>query len=187
MSNTQGAALDFKVGNVASQTGPNRAMVVIFKIKPGHEQQAKADLAAFGGLLEKNGEPWKLGLHEAKLTTFDDDTRLFFITTFDPEVDPYLDDAIARLWPAIHTWARHCEGYTGTMDQPETDGNKIKSWWMTNWNTCTVYYRPYARTFHEITNALTLSDAFQTVLDNPAAAKALQDPALKPLLDLAST
>jgi hypothetical protein len=31
-----------------------------------------------------------------------------------------------------------------------------------------------------------LLKAFQQVLDNPAAAKALQDPALKPLLDLAA-
>lgn len=185
MSATQD--ITYKVTKRGLKRGPNNEMFVFFKIKPGHEEQAAKDLAAFQKILDEGGEPWKLGLHEAKLGMLENNTRLFFTTTFDPEVDPYLDDAISRLWPGIHTWARHCEGYTGTMDWVETDGNKIKSWWMTNWNTCTVYYRPYARTFAEIVNALKLSDTFQKVLDNPAAAKALQDPALKPLLELAST
>lgn len=41
-------------------------------------------------------------------------------------------------------------------------------------------------TQREIRKSLAVNKAFQQVLDNPAAAKALKDPALKPLLDLAS-
>jgi hypothetical protein len=185
MSTTQDPSLDYKVSKRGLKRGPNNEMFVFFRIKPGHEEQAARDLAAFQELLDKHGEPAKLGLHEAKLGMLENNTRLFFTTTFDPEVDPYLDDAIFRLWGAIHAWARHCEGYPGTMDT-HPDPNKTKEWWMTNWNTCTVYFRPYARTFHEIVKALSVYDAFQKVLDDPASHRALQDPALQPLLALAA-
>ena len=41
-------------------------------------------------------------------------------------------------------------------------------------------------TVREITGALKLEKAFQQVLDHPDAAKALEHPALKPLLELAA-
>ena len=46
--------------------------------------------------------------------------------------------------------------------------------------------RTYPGTVKEIRKALTVNDAFQRVLDGPAAAEALQHPALKPLLDEAA-
>ena len=41
-------------------------------------------------------------------------------------------------------------------------------------------------TVQEIWKALAVNEAFQRVLDDPAAAEALQHPALKPLLDMAA-
>ena len=42
-------------------------------------------------------------------------------------------------------------------------------------------------TVKEVWQALALQKAFQQVLDTPGAAEALQQPALKPLLDLADS
>src|SRR5262245_16654362 len=179
------SALGYKAPIRGLKRGPNNEMVVFFKVKPGHEEQAAKDLATFQGLLDKHGEPAKLGLHETKMAMLEGNTRLLFATTFGPEPDPYIDDAIFRLKQALHLWMRHCEDYPGTIDVP-AENNKLKEWYFRHWNPCTVYFRPYARTFHEITNALRVYDTFQKVLDNPKAAVALQDPALKPLLDLAS-
>src|SRR5215470_8407574 len=186
MSATQEPSLGYKAKIRGLKRGPNNEMFVWFKIKPGHEEQAAKDLAAFGPMLDKGGEPWKLGLHESKLGMLEGNTRLFFTTTFDPEPDIYVDDALFRLTKGLHIWFRHCEGYPGTMDAPPTDLAKLKEWYFSHWRPCTVYFRPYARTFHEITKALSVYDTFQKVLDDPKAGKALQDPALKPLLDLAS-
>jgi hypothetical protein len=41
-------------------------------------------------------------------------------------------------------------------------------------------------TVKQVWRALAVQQAFQQVLDDPAAAEALQHPALKPLLDLAA-
>ena len=49
-----------------------------------------------------------------------------------------------------------------------------------------AYARNYPGTVKEIRKALAVNDAFQRVLDDPAAAEALQHPALKPLLDEAA-
>ena len=52
--------------------------------------------------------------------------------------------------------------------------------------TAGAYARNYGGTVKEIRKALRVNEAFQQVLDDPAAAEALQHPALKPLLDEAA-
>src|SRR5437763_535891 len=53
--------------------------------------------------------------------------------------------------------------------------------------TAAAYARNYPGTVKEIRKALRVNDAFQQVLDDPAAADALQHAALKPLLDEAAS
>ena len=52
--------------------------------------------------------------------------------------------------------------------------------------TAAAYARNYGGTVKEIRKALRVNKAFQQVLDDPEAAKPLQQPALKPLLDEAA-
>ena len=49
-----------------------------------------------------------------------------------------------------------------------------------------AYQRNYGGTVKEVRKALRVNEAFQRVLDDPAAGEALQHPALKPLLDEAA-
>jgi hypothetical protein len=168
------------------QRGPNSEFTLIFKVKPGHEKLLREDLPKFGEAVRTSNAPFLAGLHESRLTLFDNDTRLLFSTTFDGDLDKYVDDAVLRLMGVLHMWLRHLEGYTGTMDAHPTDLNKAKEWFMGYFRTSSVYTRIYPRPLTEILKALKVNEAFQKVLDNPAAHKVLQDPALKPLLDLAS-
>jgi hypothetical protein len=52
--------------------------------------------------------------------------------------------------------------------------------------TAVAYARNYGGTVKEIRKAQRVNDAFQRVLDDPAAAEALQHPALQPLLEEAA-
>lgn len=179
--------LDYAVpADLGAKAGPNSEFTLFFKVKPGQGKQLRQDLEKFSAGVKSSDQPFLAGLHDSRLCLFDDDTRLLFATTFDGDINNYIDDAVNRLMSILHIWMRHLEGYTGTMDTPPTDLNTAKKWFMSHFRKSTVYTRIYPRPLPEILKGLRVNAAFQKVLDNPAAHKALEDPAMKPLLDLAS-
>jgi hypothetical protein len=122
-------------------------------------------------------------IHEARFVPFDDDTRLLFATSFDGPWDAYMDDFLTSgptlaLFDAVF---QHVEGYEGLPDLAA-----LKAFVLGAQRTAAGYARNYPGTVKEIRKALRVNDAFQRVLDEPAAAEALQHPALKPLLDEAA-
>lgn len=173
--------------DVGLKNGPNSEFTLMFNVKPGHAEQLHKDLQWFGQQVDNSDVPFKVGLHESRLSIFDDGTRLLFATTFDGDINLYVDDAIFLLGTILHPWLRHLEGYPGTMDAyPTTDIPGFKKWFMSHFRTSSVYTRLYPRTLGEVIKALRVNDAFQKVLDDPKSHRLLEDPALKPLLDLAS-
>jgi hypothetical protein len=70
---------------------------------------------------------------------------------------------------------------------PGVKSPNIKEWFkehtLVAGNFVAAYPEP---TVKQVLKALALEEAFQQVLDNPAAAEALQHPELKPLLELAA-
>ena len=174
---------------LGKKSGPNSEFTLMFDVAKGHEKAMREELPKFGAAVAANKDiPFLAGLHDSRLTLFDNDTRLLFATTFDGDIDTYVDDALTRLMPVLHMWMRHLEGYPGTMDtmlRPD-QYSESKKWFLSYFRTSSVYTRVYPRSLKEIEKALKVNEAFQKVLDNPASHKAFQDPALKPLLDLAS-
>jgi hypothetical protein len=83
-----------------------------------------------------------------------------------------------KLFDAIF---QHVEGYEGLPDLAS-----LQAFVLSAQTTAAAYARNYPGTVKEIRKALRVNDAFQAVLDDPAAADAFQHPALKPLLDQAS-
>jgi hypothetical protein len=119
-------------------------------------------------------------IHEARFVLFDDDTRLAFITSFDGPWDAYMEDFFTS-GPTLQLFDlifRHTEGYDGLPDLAA-----LKAFILGAEQTAPAYQRNYPGTVKEIRKALRVNDAFQRVLDDPAAAEALEHPALKPLLD----
>ena len=122
-------------------------------------------------------------IHEARFVLFDDDTRLLFATSFDGPWDAYMDDFFTsgptlQLFDAIF---QHVEGYDGLPDV-----EAVKAFVLGAQVTAAAYARNYGGTVKEIRKAQRVNAAFQQVLDDPAAAAALQQPALQPLLDEAA-
>lgn len=122
-------------------------------------------------------------IHEARFVPFDDDTRLLFATSFDGPWDAYMDDFLTsgptlNLFDAVF---QHVEGYDGLPDLAA-----LQAFVLSAQKTAAGYARNYPGTVKEIRKALRVNNAFQAVLDDPAAAEALEHPALKPLLDQAS-
>src|SRR5438309_12014500 len=122
-------------------------------------------------------------IHEARFVLFDNDTRLAFVTSFDGPWDAYMQDFFTSgptlaLFDVIF---RHVEGYDGL---PDIDA--LRAFISGAEQTAGAYQRNYPGTVKEIRKALRVNEAFQDVLDDPAAAEALRHPALKPLLNEAA-
>ena len=169
-----------------ANVGSTSEFSLFFRVKPG---QASALRQALHELQETPGyRPGEHNLaiatiHEARFVLFDDDTRLLFATSFDGPWDAYMDD-FATSGPTLQLFDvifRHVEGYDGLPDLAA-----VKAFILGAQATAAGYARNYPGTVKEIRKALRVNKAFQQVLDDPEAATALQQPALKPLLDEAA-
>ena len=165
----------------------NRAF---FHVRPGHAEELAAACVRFVSTPGRTGLEGQMqtGIHDQSLTVFDDGTRFLFATTFDTEWDPYFEDSVSVVGAEnYYDFLKHCvEVPEGLEDNPPTadefsaivDAQRV---------TAASYIRLYENaTNREIIKALDVQAAFQKVLDDPAAAEALQHPALKPLLDQAA-
>jgi hypothetical protein len=163
--------------------GTTSEFTLFFRIKPGHAsalRDALEKLQSTPGYVPGDYKMPITSIHEARFALFDDDTRLLFATRFDGAWDAYMVDFF-NTGPTLQLFDatfQHVEGYEGLPDMAA-----LKAFISSAQETATAYARNYPGTVKEIRKALRVNDAFQRVLDNPAAAEALQHPALKPLLD----
>ena len=166
------------------QVGPTSEFSLFFHVKPGHGEalrQALADLQDSPGYRPGDYAMPIAVIHEARFVPFDDDTRLLFATSFDGPWDSYMEDFAAkplRLFDAIF---QHVEGYEGLPDL-----QAVKDFILSAQVSAGGYARNYGGTVKQIRKAARVEEAFQQVLDDPAAAEALGHAALKPLLDEAA-
>jgi hypothetical protein len=166
--------------------GPTSEFSLFFHVTPGHGDDLREALRAL-----QDHPGYRLGehnmaiatIHEARFVLFDDDTRLLFATSFDGPWDAYMDDFFTsgptlQLFDAIF---QHVEGYGGLPDLAA-----VQAFVLGAQETAAAYARNYGGTVKEIRKAERVNKAFQQVLDDPEAGAALQQPALKPLLDEAA-
>ena len=172
-----------------ARIGPVSELSVLLKVKPGREQairdvfhMAPPQRAAMEKAIFDVGS-----LHQARYVLFDNGTRLLIATTFDGDWDVYIDDfAASYILDAWDTFLIHCEGYPDEGKASLTL-EEIKEFLTANQVTASELYFTYpGATAKEIQRALRVGTAFQQVLDTPGAAEALQNPALKPLLEQAA-
>jgi hypothetical protein len=121
-------------------------------------------------------------VHEFRWVILDDYKRIMFCSSFDGTWDDYIDDffaaGVGNMFDAVFS---HCVGYPGSKDP------HVRDWYMQYTVEAAYYASSYPEaTTRDILRALALQKTFQQVLDNPAAEQAMQDPALKPLLDQAA-
>jgi hypothetical protein len=147
------------------------------------------------------------GLRDARLVVFGDGRQLLFATTFETEWDHYIDDAILVVgvgafldWmqhtvqgQEIVAWAKESGADKFEKGDPEWEAvmrkatSQLKAILQANQSQAAGYFNAVsALTLSQIDRAERVNKAFEQVLDDPAAAEALEHPALKPLLELAA-
>src|SRR3954451_6836137 len=160
---------DVAVPQPGLSVGPTSEFSLFFRVKPG---QGGALRAALLDLQDTPGyRPGDYGMairtiHEARFVLFDDDTRLAFVTSFDGPWDAYMEDFFTSgptlaLFDVIF---RHTKGYDGLPDR-----STLKAFILGAQQPAAAYARNYGGTVKEIRKAQRVNDAFQRVLDDPAA------------------
>ena len=169
--------------------GVTSEWTIIAKVIPGHEQ-ALRELGKTRAMEFSEGEKVDevLGVgtvHDYRWVFFDNGTRILFMSNHDGDWSQYIDDffAVKSVAEGFDSAFEHCEGYPGRSASVSAK----KDWMQAHTQEAVVYKRAYLGSVKEMWNAQAVQKAFQQVLDDPVAAKALtQIPALKPLLDRAA-
>ncbi|MER8900795.1 hypothetical protein [Mesorhizobium sp. M0772] len=164
-------------------SGTTNTYTLVAKIKPGELENLRrvAAVAKEGG--------WGAGSDILGILHFErffiiDDKYLVFTSDFDGDDDSYLSDFYSMEITPGPTFGlfnaawKYTEGWP-----PPGDRDAFVKFWKDNKveELLTYSYYPGA-TAKEVRKALRLQKAFQSVLDEPGAAEALQHPALKALL-----
>ena len=173
-------------------------------VKPGHEEEVRAACQRFGEML-RNSDPKEVqrtGLRDARLVVFDDGRRVMFASGFETEWDPYVDDAILVVGlQHFLDWMQHTveaeelaalvkslagdvkENDPAYAEKVKPAGAQLKALIQSVQAPANTYFNAlHDLTVPQVKKAQRLQEAFQQVLDDPAAQEALQHPALKPLL-----
>ena len=188
-------------------------LFTIWDVKPGHEEELRAATERLANTL-KNA-PVELnvqtGLRDERHVIFDGGKRLVWFTTFETDWDPYVEDAFMRIGIDHFTdWIEHLTAadewfayireaggeekfraatniYGTAQEKEERMGlSWLKKFLSDRQIPASGYYNAISYLTHaEIRKAYRVNEAFQQVLDDPAA-EALQHPALKPLLEQAA-
>jgi hypothetical protein len=83
-------------------------------VKPGHTEELRQALERFHANVRKVDFKviQKIGIVDMRHVIFDNGTRLLWITAFDTDWDPYLDDAVAILGvDSWKDWLQHTVEY----------------------------------------------------------------------------
>ena len=163
--------------------GSRTAFTFIVDVLPGHEQTLRDLIAGDQGNPDGVKALHEIGtLHEFRWVLLDDDRRLMFASAFDGSWEKYIQDfASTQIGELIDRNLQHVEGWIGIQDPGVAD------WLLDRAVPAVQYDSAYPEpSVKQVWNALAVQKAFEQVLDDPAAAEALQHPALKPLLDQAA-
>jgi hypothetical protein len=176
-----------------SRDGIVSELGVFLHVRPGHAEDLRRELRAFAnspGRKGMVGAATKIGVRTLRGTLFDDDTRFLFATSFDTPWDVYIDDAL-EMMGGIAPWGKflqYCEEIPPDAGVPGAVSNATANELLKKIRTkAAVYIDTYPDvSCKRFNRALQVLAAFEKVLDNPEAAEALKNPALKPLLDQAA-
>ena len=165
------------------QVGSRTAFTFFCNVLPGHEKTLREYYIASQGSPDTAGALEEIGtLHEFRWVMFNNDRRVFFASSFDGTFDKYIQDfASTRIGVMIDEALQHVEGWIGITDPGAVE------WFLDHAIPAVAYNASYPEpSVKQVWKALAVQDAFEQVLDDPGAAEALQQPALRPLLEQAA-
>ncbi|MFI9588332.1 hypothetical protein ACIHCQ_42620 [Streptomyces sp. NPDC052236] len=182
MTATTGASQSAQPERPGMRDGVCSEFTVFTKIKPGHADALREDLAtlASGSAdVEARAALRQIGtLHDARHVMFDNDTRFMFASVFDGSWDTYIDDfsktVVGVRFDKVFS---HTEGFPGVSDPG------VKDWFVAHQAPAGVFVSSYPDlTVQQIWKDQRVNEAFQEVLDTPEFRAALENPANAELL-----
>ena len=155
MSNPKSAGDNVRPGLKAGRVNE---FTLIFKLKPGGAERMRKKIASdpnFQSHVDGVGT-----VHDLRFTTFDNDTRLLFASTFDGDWDAYIEDFGAYIPDYIDLVFGETEGYPG-IKSPD-----FKDFLVKNQVTSTHFYSAYPNsTVKDVWKALKIEKGLDVLLD----------------------
>lgn len=182
MTATTGAAQSAQPERPGRSDGVCSEFTVFTKIKAGHADALREDLAALASAAADEGvraAVRQIGtLHDARHVIFDNDARHMFASVFDGSWDAYIDDfAKTEVGARFDKVFSHAEGFPGVADPG------VKDWFVAHQAPAEVFVSAYPDlTVQQVWKDQRVSEAFQEVLDTPEFRAALDNPANAELL-----
>ena len=177
--------------NMGLKVGRVTELKMFYTVRPGHAEALKAALKVFAERETRNSKLAHLmnGIQSTTCTLFDNDTRYCHTAEFDTDWDPYIEDALPTdVNRAMYAeWMQHLEEakhFHPVNNLPTA--NDIKVSFNTQRVTATAFIRTFGETVREEYKMRDLKKAFEEFLNHPDAAKVLEHPAMKPLLEFAA-
>ncbi|MFD9005356.1 hypothetical protein ACFV0T_31140 [Streptomyces sp. NPDC059582] len=177
MTATTGAGPSAHPERPGRSDGVCSEFTVFTKIKPGHADALREDLAAMAdAAADENvhAAVHQIGtLHDARHVIFDNDTRFMFASVFDGSWDAYIDDFAKTVVGArFDKVFSHSEGFPGVTDPG------VKDWFVAHQAPAGVFVSAYPDlTVQQIYKDHRVDEAFEEVLDTPEFRAALENPA----------
>ncbi|MGH3336126.1 MAG: hypothetical protein ACRDOZ_09935 [Nocardioides sp.] len=208
MTTTTTPTTDKKTGGGLSD-GVVSELATFWNVLPGHEDDLRAATERFADTLRSVPRDKNLhtGLRDQRHVIFAGGTQLMWATTFENDWDPYFEDFVQIGLHHFLDWMQHTTQYTHVatwleesggaeqfrLDNPDLEAQMkrsvpgLKAIVQSVRSPATGYFNNLREfTMPEIVKAQRVNEAFQQVLDDPAAEEALAHPALKPLLEEAA-
>ena len=140
------------------KAGRVNEFTLIFKLKPGGAERLRKKIASdpdFQSHVDGVGT-----VHDLRFTTFDNDTRLLFASTFDGDWDAYINDFATIIPDDIDYDFSEVEGYPG-IHSPD-----IKDFIVKHQVTATYFYSAYPdTTVRDVWKALKVKGGLDVLLD----------------------
>ena len=151
-------------GNVRPglKVGRSNEFTLIMNLKPGGAERLRKKLGSnskFGN--QNQGYADRIGtLHDLRFIIFDNDTRLFFATTFDDDWDAYINDFATLIPDLIDLVFEEVEDYPGIRSP------NIKDYIVKSQVTATYFYSAYPdASVRDIRKALKVEKGLDVLLD----------------------
>ena len=149
-------------GNVRPglKAGRSNEFTLILPLKPGGAERLRKKMGDTYKARDQS-ETDRIGtIHDMRFVIFDNDTRLFFASTFDGDWDAYINDFATIVPDVIDFQFGECEGYPGVRS-PD-----IKDYIVKHQVTATHFYSAYPNaSVRDVWKALKIEGGLNTVLD----------------------
>ena len=159
MSNPNSAGDNVRPG---LKTGRSNEFTLIMNLKPGGAERLRKKLASNSKIGNQNqGYADRIGtLHDLRFVIFDNDTRLFFATTFDDDWDAYINDFATLIPDLIDIVFEEVEDYPGIKSP------NIKDYIVKSQVTATYFYSAYPdASVRDIRKAMKVKSGLDVLLD----------------------